>query len=79
MDAAREYLEACEYDPADFTLELSWIAEVPIEERFALLMQSNFNELGFNSEIQRVPWAMFTDLVSSPKRRRTSRRSSSTR
>lgn len=67
MDAAREYLEACEYDPADFTLELSWIAEVPIEERFALLMQSNFNELGFNSEIQRVPWAMFTDLVSSPE------------
>ena len=65
MDAAREYLEACEYDPADFTLELSWIAEVPIEERFALLMQSNFNELGFNSEIRRVPWAMFTDLVSS--------------
>jgi peptide/nickel transport system substrate-binding protein len=67
MDAAREHLEACEYDPADFTLELSWIAEVPIEERFALLMQSNFAELGFNSEIQRVPWAMFTDLVTSPE------------
>lgn len=63
MDAAREHLEACQYDPADFTLELSWIAEVPIEERFALLMQSNFNELGFNSQIQRVPWAMFTDMV----------------
>lgn len=64
MDTAREHLAACAHDPADFTLELSWIAEVPIEERFALLMQSNFGELGFKSEIQRVPWALFTDLVS---------------
>lgn len=67
MDAARAHLAACAHDPADFTLELSWIAEVPIEERFALLMQANFAELGFNSEIRRVPWALFTDLVSSPE------------
>lgn len=67
MDAAREHLAACQYDPADFTLELSWIAEVPIEERFALLMQSNFAELGFRSEIRRVPWALYTDLVTKPE------------
>ena len=67
MDAAKEHLAACQHDPADFTLELSWIAEVPIEERFALLMQSNFAELGFKSEIRRVPWALYTDLVTNPQ------------
>lgn len=64
MDAARAHLDACQYDPADHTLEISWIAEVPIEERFALLMQANFAELGFDSEIVRVPWALFTERVS---------------
>lgn len=67
MDAARAYLEACKYDPADYTLELSWITEVPIEERYALLMQSNFQELGFKSEIQRTPWALYTEQVSNPE------------
>lgn len=67
MDAARAHLEKCQYDPAEHTLSLSWIAEVPIEERYALLMQSNFAELGFKSEIQRVPWALFTEQVSSPE------------
>ena len=66
MEAARQHLAACSYAPGDHTIELSWIAEVPIEERFALLMQANFAELGFNSEIKRVPWALFTELVSNP-------------
>jgi peptide/nickel transport system substrate-binding protein len=67
MDAARAHLAACAYNPADFTLEISWIAEVPIEERFALLMQQNFSALGFNTEIVRVPWVLFTERVTSPE------------
>ncbi len=67
MDAAREYLEQCQYDPADHTLEVSWIAEVPIEERFALLMQANFTELGFGAEIRRIPWALFSEQVADPE------------
>ena len=67
MAAAQEHLAACAHDPSEHTLELSWIAEVPIEERFALLMQSNFAELGFESEIVRVPWALFTERVTSPE------------
>lgn len=67
MDAARQHLANCRHDPADFTLELSWIAEVPIEERFALLMQANFAELGFKSEIRRIPWALFTEQVANPE------------
>lgn len=67
LDAARAYLDQCQYAPEDFSLELSWIAEVPIEERFALLMQANFSELGFRSEIIRMPWALFSDQVSNPE------------
>ena len=67
MDAAREALDQCAHAAGDHTLEVSWIAEVPLEERFALLMQANFSELGFNAEIQRIPWALFTEQVSRPE------------
>lgn len=67
FDAAREYLAACEYDPASMDIEISWIAEVPLEERFALLMQSNFTELGIKSHIKKLPWALFAEQVSKPE------------
>lgn len=67
MEAARAHLAECAHDPAEHMLELSWIAEVAIEERFALLMQANFAELGFKSEIVRVPWALFTERVARPE------------
>lgn len=67
MDKAREHLEKCEYDLADMNIEVSWIAEVPLEERFALLMQSNFTELGIKSEIRKLPWALFSEQVSKPE------------
>lgn len=67
MDAAKAHLAACKYDLADFNIEVSWIAEVPLEERFALLMQSNFAELGIQSEITKLPWALFTEKVSTPE------------
>ena len=66
MDAARAHLAECQYAPEDHVLELSWIAEVPLEERFALLAQSNFAELGFESEIVRMPWVLFTEAVTDP-------------
>ncbi|MEM7735291.1 MAG: ABC transporter substrate-binding protein [Deinococcota bacterium] len=67
LAAAREHMTNCPYSVDDFVLEISWIAEVPIEERLALLMQANFNELGINSEIQKLPWASFSEQVSSPE------------
>lgn len=67
MDKAKEYLEACQYDPADMNIEISWIAEVPIEERFALLFQSNLSQLGVESEIRKLPWALFAEQVSNPE------------
>ena len=67
LNKARAYLEACQYDIADMNIEISWIAEVPIEERFALLFQSNLSQLGVSSEIQKLPWALFAEQVSKPE------------
>lgn len=65
LDAAKKYLSECKHK--DFTLELSWIGEVPLEERFALLMQANFAEVGIKSEVKKVPWALFTEMVTKPE------------
>ena len=67
LEAAKAHLEACKYDAADMNIEVSWIAEVPLEERFALLMQSNFSQLGIKSEIVKMPWALFAEQVSTPE------------
>ncbi|MEO4042577.1 ABC transporter substrate-binding protein [Hoeflea sp. CAU 1731] len=67
MDAAKKHMEACATAPEDFNLEVSWIAEVPLEERFALLMQANFAQLGVKSEIKKMPWALFAEQVSKPE------------
>ena len=45
---------------------MTWIGEVPLEERFALLMQANFAEIGIQSEIRKIPWALFAEQVSNP-------------
>ncbi len=67
VEGAKADLAQCAYDPADFTIELSWIAEVPLEERFALLMQANLAEIGVQSEIVKLPWALFAEQVSNPE------------
>jgi len=67
MAKAKEYLAQCKYNPADTEVEISWIAEVPIEERFALLLQSHMQQLGFKSKITKMPWALFVDAVSKPE------------
>lgn len=67
LETAKRYLDSCSYDPADMNIEVTWIAEVPIEERFALLFQSNLSQLGVNSEIRKLPWALFAEQVSSPE------------
>jgi peptide/nickel transport system substrate-binding protein len=67
LDKAKEYLAQCKYKPEDFTLELSWVGEVPLEERYALLMQANFTELGIKSEVRKIPWALFSEQVTKPE------------
>lgn len=67
VEAAKKYLAQCKYKPSDFTVELSWIGEVPLEERFALLLQANLAEVGIKSEVRKVPWALFTEQVTKPE------------
>jgi peptide/nickel transport system substrate-binding protein len=64
---AKEHLAKCKYKPEDMTVELSWIGEVPLEERFALLLQANLSQIGVKAEVKKVPWALFTDMVTKPE------------
>ena len=65
IDKAREELAKCKYNPGDFTLDLAWIAEVPYEEPWALQLQVNAMELGFDATVTGLPWAKFSDQVAS--------------
>jgi peptide/nickel transport system substrate-binding protein len=67
VEAAKKHLAACKYKADDFTLDLSWIGEVPLEERFALLMQANLAEIGIKSKIVKTPWALFEEEVTKPQ------------
>ncbi|MGV3553579.1 ABC transporter substrate-binding protein [Rhizobium sp.] len=67
IEKAKEHLAKCKYKPEEMNIELSWIGEVPLEERFALLMQANFAELGIKAEVKKVPWALFTEMVTKPE------------
>ena len=67
MKKAKEELAQCKYKPGDHKIEITWIAEVSWEERMALLMQQNWGELGFKSDVVRVPWVLFTERVTKPE------------
>lgn len=66
MDLARAELAQCAYAPADYPLDIAWIAEVPARERIALLMQASFSQLGFTVNVVRTPWALVTEQVTNP-------------
>jgi len=67
LEGAKADLAKCKYKPEDINIELSWIGEVPLEERFALLMQANFAEIGLKSEVKKFPWALFAEQVTKPE------------
>jgi len=56
LDKAREELALSEYDPREHEVELHWIAEVPDEEKVALLFMSNMAEIGIRIRVVKVPW-----------------------
>jgi peptide/nickel transport system substrate-binding protein len=67
IKAAKAHLAQSKYKPGEMNVEISWIGEVPIEERFALLMQANLAQIGVKSTVRKVPWSLFTELVSKPE------------
>lgn len=51
----------------NYPIHFHWVAEVPDEEKYALLFQSNLAELGMNVTITRTPWLTVTELVTTPE------------
>lgn len=68
LDQARVYLADCQYadNLADYPLQFHWITEVPDEEKYALLMQSNLTQVGFTVEVIGTPWLSYTEMVTNP-------------
>ena len=65
---AKEFLAKCKYKtPEDRKIDITWITEVPSEEKVALLMKANFDQLGFQSTIKGTPWTLYTQEVTKPE------------
>jgi len=57
--AAKAALAQAKYK--DVELEFGWVAEVPLEEKIALLFQQNMAEIGVKVKVVKVPWALMTE------------------
>lgn len=49
-----------------YEVEVGWASEVPSEEKIALLMQSNAQEIGLKVRITKAPWLTWLDRTSKP-------------
>jgi peptide/nickel transport system substrate-binding protein len=63
IEAAKAALAESKYaDQLDsIEIDMAWVAEVPSEEKMALLFQQNMAELGVKVNITKVPWATLTE------------------
>ncbi|MCJ7531923.1 MAG: ABC transporter substrate-binding protein [Anaerolineales bacterium] len=66
LQKAQDELALCKYaaDIAKNPIQLHWVAEVPDEEKYALLFQSNLAEIGMPVEITKVPWLSMVENTS---------------
>ena len=66
LQKARDELALCKYaaDIAKNPIQLHWVAEVPDEEKYALLFQSNLAEIGMPVEITKMPWLSMVENTS---------------
>jgi peptide/nickel transport system substrate-binding protein len=67
MTRARAELAQSRYanDPAALRIELVWCAEVPEEEKIALLLNANFIELGIRVDIVKQPFGSMIEAAQS--------------
>jgi peptide/nickel transport system substrate-binding protein len=67
LDKAREELAQCRYaaDIQNYPISVGWVTEVPAEEKFALLFQSNMAEIGIPVEIKPTPWLSMVENTAS--------------
>lgn len=66
LDAAKAELAQCKYaaDIANYPIDVNWVAEVPDEEKWALLFQSNLADIGMKVEVVKVPWLSMVENTS---------------
>jgi len=66
LDKANEELAQCQYadDIANYPVVVNWIAEVPDEEKFALLFQANMADIGIPVEVVSTPWLSVVENTS---------------
>ena len=67
LDAARAALADCQYADTiqDYPIEVVWVTEVPDEEQFALLFQSNLAEIGMPVTVVGLPWGNVVENTAS--------------
>lgn len=65
LDKAKEELEQSAYANSleSIAVELAWIADVPDEEKLALLVQATAMQIGLKVNVTKVPWATHVDNV----------------
>jgi peptide/nickel transport system substrate-binding protein len=66
LNKAREELAQCKYasELDKYPVQMHWVSEVPDEEKFALLFQSNMAEIGIKVEITKSPWLSVVENTS---------------
>jgi peptide/nickel transport system substrate-binding protein len=63
LDQAKAELAQCKYasDIAKYPVTVHWAAEVPDEEKFALLFQANMADIGIKVDVVGTPWLSMVD------------------
>jgi peptide/nickel transport system substrate-binding protein len=65
LEKAKEELAQSKYADSlsSVALDVAWISEVPDEEKLALLIQANAQQVGLKVNVVKVPWASYVENV----------------
>jgi peptide/nickel transport system substrate-binding protein len=66
LDKAKAELAQCKYanELDKYPVDVNWVAEVPDEEKWALLFQSNMADIGMKVDVVKVPWLSLVENTS---------------
>jgi len=66
LDKAKQELAQCKYANQldQYPVGVNWVAEVPDEEKWALLFQSNMADIGIKVDVVKVPWLSMVENTS---------------
>jgi peptide/nickel transport system substrate-binding protein len=69
LDKAKEELQQSPYADqlAQYPVELHWCAEVPDEEKAALLFMANMAEIGIQVKVVKTPWLSMVEETATPE------------